>query len=272
MTKQKVYIFALNLIFVIFPLNLNAQNHWFGFSVGQNTLQSKPSVPYNIHNYTDYFPDGNWPAIDEKKMQDGIAQINQWRRNISYNLSWTYRFNESSLVQTDLGYAMTKYTSTTGSRLRFSDQIEQTASFVNPSYYMLKDAIIYNKYIFIRSKVLVERRAWGRIHRLGSGLMFYHVLNSDYLLQLHHSKNNTEHFYSNQDLKFKDHVMQVILEMHYQISIIESKKANIFAYVAFNNGAYHFKPNVLPFWKFNSMFNSNRRQAMFSFALNTELN
>lgn len=162
-----------------------------------------------------------------------------FRSSLSVSTGRTFKLG-SIWNHTEAGVAQIRVRGSKGEQFRFTDQLMDERGFVAPSNFKVFAFQSYNRYLFLRSRLLFDADLFQKDQYFGMGLFAYALLQSGYSLEMQHA-NGRNYFYQARDLRASDRVYQLTVELSHQIAVYQSSRKTLYWRNALTWPALHFE-------------------------------
>jgi hypothetical protein len=173
-----------------------------------------PSIKHLPHTIS------RWDVLDGSKFtEDKRQRPLYYRLPLTLKIGFMLETNKKNSIAIALSYNHFSRTDTLGSRLRYNDQVDQNAGFVNPSYYTLTSGYHIYRTVGVDIHYFLEDAVGSFNHRLGVGLGVQRILGSSYFLNHRHYKTGENTDYSDTDLSLTDNIWIFNPAISYQANV-----------------------------------------------------
>lgn len=156
------------------------------------------NMPHEISRFTAL--DGSQFTNDEKN------KPLYYRLPLSLKIGASLTSQKQNIVSIGLSYNHFSRTDTLGGKLRYTDQVDPNAGFVNPSVYQLTSGYHIYRTVGLDVDYLFADAIGSYQHRFGFGLGVQRILGSSYFLNHIDTRNAVNSDFSGQDLSLKDKI------------------------------------------------------------------
>jgi hypothetical protein len=186
-----------------------------------NTIfnSESPAIKHMPHTISRWnVLDGNRFTADEKE------KPLYYRLPLSVEIGVLLKTRKQNTLTLGLNYNHFGRTDTLGSKLRYSDMLDERHGFVNPSNYTLEGGYHIYRTIGFDVDYLFEDGIGSYTHRLGLGFGVQRLLGSRYFLNHFHDKTKEHSDYSDKDLSLSDRIWIFNPKVSYQGNIYATEK------------------------------------------------
>ena len=212
----------------------------FSFAQSEFSLKMEYNTVFNATEpYVQHFPHSvsRWTALDgDKFSSDEKRKPLTYRLPLSLSVAKDFKTEKDNIFTLGLRYGRYSRLDTLGSRLRYSDMVNENSGFVNPSSYTLESGYYLYHSLGLDIGYTVEDKVGKTSHRLGAMMGVERIIGSRYFLNHIDSRNGSKSDFSSKDLTVSDKVWLIMPAINYSTNILsrESDKWWLEASFRFN--------------------------------------